>query len=324
MHFGRLSIHILNTLNILKKITTTPDERPVVFWHGMGDSHKSLSMQRVFDLTREVIPDIFIHSVYIEEDNYKDQRASIIGNATAHVESVCEQLNDIKELENGFDMIGFSQGGLFARAAIEKCGLKVHNLITFGSPHAGVYDLPKCPDNDWICERRNKLLKSQVYNKNVQGSVISAQYFRDTLNYDTYLEKSAFLADINNEKPESKNQTYSDNLSRIDRLVLIQFEQDETLLPKESAWFYDSDKMTRLNIPFDQSEFYKNDCVGLKKLYDESRIDYFSVDDQHMRFNDEFFKGIVEKYVGTTTKQVSAELSDNQIHHVDIDNVLSV
>ncbi|KAH3687867.1 hypothetical protein WICPIJ_001160 [Wickerhamomyces pijperi] len=318
MHLSKLALHILSTLNILKKITTIPDERPVVFWHGMGDSHQSLSMKRVFDLTREVKPDIFIHSVFIDEDDNKDQRASIIGNATAQVESVCQQLGDIKELENGFDMIGFSQGGLFARAAIEKCGLKVHNLITFGSPHAGVYDLPQCPENDWLCEKRNSVLKSQVYNKRVQGSVISAQYFRDTMNYETYLENSAFLADINNEKPESRNQTYADNLSQIDRLVLIQFEQDETLLPKESAWFYDSEKMTKINIPFEHSDFYNHDCVGLKKLYDENRIDYFSVDDQHMRFNDEFFKDIVEKYIGSPMQL------DTEIRHVELNpNILS-
>jgi palmitoyl-protein thioesterase len=54
------------------------------------------------------------------------------------LETVCEQLASIEELKDGFDGIGFSQGGLFLRAYAEKCNQPaVRRLITFGSPHNG-------------------------------------------------------------------------------------------------------------------------------------------------------------------------------------------
>jgi palmitoyl-protein thioesterase len=54
------------------------------------------------------------------------------------VDLVCEQLAKVPELSNGFNAIGFSQGGLFMRAYVERCNQpKVRHLITFGSPHGG-------------------------------------------------------------------------------------------------------------------------------------------------------------------------------------------
>lgn len=298
MFIQKLLVQGLAAYNALKKITSTgSDERPVVFWHGMGDSYNSTAIQRVLETVHEEKPNVFTHSVYVKEKDDDDQKASFFGKVHEQIDDVCVQLASIPELEKGFDFIGFSQGGLFARAAIEKCGLKVNTLITFGSPHAGVFDLPKCNDHDWLCKRKNALLKRQVWRDSIQGSVISAQYFRDPLDYDRYLEHSAFLADVNNER-EVKNQTYTENLAKLEKLVLIQFEQDTTLVPKESAWFYDNDKVTGVTIPFNESDFYNYDCVGLKRLYDENKIEYLSIDDNHMNIGDHTLRKIIQKYIG--------------------------
>ena len=97
------------------------------------------------------------------------------------------------------------------RGLIERCPLEVNNLITFGSPHLGVLELPLCKDRfDWLCKRRNALLKKQVWHDSVQKRVIPAQYFRDPANIDQYLEHSNYLADINNERDE-KNAPYKEN-----------------------------------------------------------------------------------------------------------------
>ena len=52
--------------------------RPLVLWHGLGDSASSAAMLKFIDLIRGVHPDIFVHSVYINEDNAKDQRAGFV------------------------------------------------------------------------------------------------------------------------------------------------------------------------------------------------------------------------------------------------------
>jgi Palmitoyl protein thioesterase len=52
--------------------------RPLVLWHGLGDSASSPGMLEFMELIRGVHPGIFIHSVYIDEDNAKDQRAGFV------------------------------------------------------------------------------------------------------------------------------------------------------------------------------------------------------------------------------------------------------
>lgn len=284
-------MHVLSAYNAFKRITSTDNDTPLVFWHGMGDSYNSNSMQRALEVVNEVNPNVDVFSVFVDVDDSKDQKASLFGDVNDQIDFVCDQLNSIDELSNGFNFIGFSQGGLFARSAIERCHLNVKKLITFGSPHSGISDLPKC--SSWFCEKRNQLLKKQIWKQSIQTSVIPAQYFRDPLDYDNYLNYSNFLADINNEI--NLNQTYIDNLSNLEKLVLIRFEKDQTLVPLNSAWFYDQNEDGE--IQFNETMFYEKDLVGLKNLYDEDKIEFLSIDGDHMEVTDEYLKFILETYL---------------------------
>lgn len=53
----------------------------------------------------------------------------------------------------------------------------------------------------------------------MQDFLVQATYWHDPLHEDKYVEHSSFLADINNEK--SINQTYIDNLMKLNRFVRI-------------------------------------------------------------------------------------------------------
>ena len=46
------------------------------------------------------------------------------------------------------------------------------------------------------------------------------QYWHDPIHNDEYLEKSQFIADINNER-SMKNETYKENLVKLENLVLV-------------------------------------------------------------------------------------------------------
>ena len=100
-------------------------------------------------------PGIFIHSLYIEEEQDQDRKAGFVrcmpfrgpsrfahpsqfGNVNEQIDFVAEQIANITELKDGFDAIGFSQGGQFLRAYVERYNSPpIHNLITFGSQHMG-------------------------------------------------------------------------------------------------------------------------------------------------------------------------------------------
>ena len=51
----------------------------------------------------------------------------------------------------------------------------------------------------------------------VQDFLVQAQYWHDPLHFDTYVEKSQFIAEVNNEKAE-KNASYAINLASLENL----------------------------------------------------------------------------------------------------------
>lgn len=122
-------------------------------WHGLGDRFDSPGLQALKqDLqARPELHNVFVHIVNLspqDSDGPADQRATFFGHANAQVSLVCARLAAIPQLvdplENPsrqFDAIGFSQGGQFLRAVVERCngaplgGVTVRNLITLGSQH---------------------------------------------------------------------------------------------------------------------------------------------------------------------------------------------
>ena len=84
--------------------------------------------------------------------------SGFIGDAFSLVKDFgCAQLRKAKEemmmnhddtIENDDKvetiLLGFSQGGVFARAMVETCEDEVNALITFGAPHSGVWKFPGC------------------------------------------------------------------------------------------------------------------------------------------------------------------------------------
>lgn len=270
---------------------------PILLWHGMGDSYESTGMKRLITILQESYPDLPIHSIALDESNAKDQQRGIVGDAMSDVQTVCETLKNSTEFKNGVHGIGMSQGGLFLRALASTCDIKFNTLITFGSPHQGFSDLPTCdPDswNYWICQRRNAALKAKMYSDYFQENNIQAQYFRDNLDYQTYLEKSAFLKWVNNDL--FKDLDIWDKFTNLEKFVMVMFEKDVTLVPKESAWFQDLDADGNL-IEFKETETYQFDAIGLKTMDKNKRLFFESIDNFHCQMTENQFLEIVNKYI---------------------------
>ncbi|EIM81182.1 alpha/beta-hydrolase [Stereum hirsutum FP-91666 SS1] len=216
------------------------DIRPLVLWHGLGDSHSSPGMVQFQDLIKEVHPGIFTHSIYIDPDLQEDRRAGFYGNVDEQVELVAAQLANITELSGGFDAIGFSQGGQFLRAYVERYNdPPIRNLITFGSQHMGISDIPACRPYDLLCQLARGAARGGVYTEWAQEHLVQAQYYRDPDQLPLYLTSNLFLTSINNEHadPALRNATYAKQLAGLEKLVLVIFARDKTVVPKESAWF---------------------------------------------------------------------------------------
>jgi len=121
---------------------------------------------------------------------------------------------------------------------------------------------------------------------------------------DSYLASNKFLADINNEIPDTHNATYAKNLPALKKLVLVLFSQDETVVPKESSWFgsyapsdetFPGDKTI---IPMRMQELYVDDTIGLRRLDKKGGVIFRTCDGVHMQLTDECWKPLVEEFVG--------------------------
>ncbi|KAF8813660.1 alpha/beta-hydrolase [Phlegmacium glaucopus] len=296
--------------------------RPLVIWHGLGDSHSSPGMLHFKSMIQDIHPGIFVHSVYIDEDLDKDRDAGFYGNVNDQVGLVSAQLNSIQELQGGFDAMGLSQGGQFLRAYIERYNNPpVNNLITFGSQHMGISDIPACKWYDFLCEAARQAAKAAVYGSWAQENLVQAQYYRDPAAMDTYLASNHFLTSINNEIPTSRNQSYARNLASLQNLVLVLFTEDKMVVPKESAWFGSEavptedmqDEQTPLIrrqsrsagsiIPMRRQPLYQEDWIGLRELDERKGVVFEVCKGEHMQMGD-CWEDLVRRFIGSSNSTV--------------------
>jgi palmitoyl-protein thioesterase len=264
------------------------DVLPVVLWHGMGDTCcYSFSMGAVSDaLKADGIP--YVYSVEIGDSEAADEFHGFFGDVNDAVAGVCQRLKADPNMAGGFNAVGFSQGGQFLRAYVERCNdPPVHNLISFGGQHMGVMDVPGClGTNQTLCELMEKVLSLGAYLPGVNTFSVQAQYFRDPLRRDTYLNMNVFLPDINNELP-TKNATYKANFASLSNFVLIMFGDDITVVPRSSEWFepirWGTDDPAAI-VPYNMTDLYKEDWIGLQTLDRTGRLHFLTCPGAHMQF----------------------------------------
>jgi palmitoyl-protein thioesterase len=271
---------------------------PVVLWHGMGDSCcNPKSMGKIRDVIEKTLPGVYVHSIQIGASADEDSKASFFGNLNDQVAHACHQLATNPRLAGGFNAIGFSQGGQALRAYVQRCNHPpVRNLVTYGSQHAGVADIPNCAEKgDFRCEAMRRLVRKGVYLPMIQRQVVQAQYFKDPSQLDTYLERSEFLADINNERVV-KNATYAKHLASLERLIMVRFQNDTMVWPPSSAWFDYVDANGR-PLSLKSQPLYAEDWIGLRRLDEKKRLVFTEVPGEHMRISlDHLINEILLKY----------------------------
>ena len=265
---------------------------PIVMWHGMGDSCcNPLSMGSIKKTFEKAFPGVYVLSLEIGDSVVKDTENGFLMNVNDQITLVCNKLKGDSQLANGFNSIGFSQGGQFLRAVAQRCPEpQMHNLVSVGGQHQGVFGFPRCPgENSTICEVVRKLLDYGAYESFVQDHVVQAEYWQDPFHYDEYVQKSVFLADINNEK--TYKPEYKTNLQKLANFVMVRFLRDTMVQPSISEWFgfyaQGTDKST---VPMQETNVYKKDLLGLQAMHAANKLHFLASDTDHLRFNETFFE----------------------------------
>ncbi|KAF1992525.1 alpha/beta-hydrolase [Aulographum hederae CBS 113979] len=293
---------------------TTTTQIPLILWHGLGDNYAADGIASVAKLAEQSNPGTFVYPIRLADDASGDRSASFFGNLTEQLDSVCEDLaaHPILSQAPAVNALGFSQGGQFLRAYISRCNAPpVRNLVTFGSQHSGISSFQSCSVGDWLCHTFSSLLHSNAYGEFAQGRLVPAQYYR-TLNRTTrratreYLDASNFLADVNGEREGERNTTYARNMAGLEKFVMYVFEDDKTVVPKESGWFADvyepeeegDGKTEREVVPLRNTTLYKEDWIGLKELDEKKGLVFRTHPGEHMQLDDDVLESVFKEFFG--------------------------
>nr|XP_033336904.1 palmitoyl-protein thioesterase 1 [Megalopta genalis] len=263
---------------------------PVVLWHGMGDSCCfSFSLGSIKKLIEDTLPNVYVYSIRIGNNVMEDVEHSYLGNINEQISEVCDSLSKDEQLKNGYNAIGFSQGAQFLRAVIQRCpNPPVKNFISLGGQHQGVFGLPNCQSLGALCKRIAHAIKYGAYLSYVQDKVIQATYWHDPTQEEEYKRSSILMADINNELVI--NETYKNNLQKLNTMVLVRFDNDSMVTPRESEWFgFFKPGQDHLIQTLEQTDLYLQDRLGLKALHDSGKIHFLSVPGNHLQFTEKWF-----------------------------------
>lgn len=264
---------------------------PIVMWHGLGDvCCNPLSLGGLQKFIEEQIPGVYVLSLKIGKTIEEDFQNAYIKNANDQVQFVCDLIKNDPKLADGYHGLGISQGGQFLRAVAQRCpNPPMHNLVTLGSQHQGVYGLPRClGDNVKMCNYIRNLLNHGAYNKWVQSFVTPAEYWHDPLDEKMYIKSSVFLADINNERV--LNETYRDNLQKLDNFVMVKFNKDTVVQPIATEWFgFYKENDLKSTFTLQESTLYQEDRLGLRTMEENGKLHFFAVNGDHIQFSEKWF-----------------------------------
>lgn len=241
-----------------------------------------------------------MYYIRLSDDPSTDRRASFLSNLTDAISKACTDLatHPVLSTAPAINALGFSQGGQFLRAYIERCNVPpVATLVTFGAQHDGIADFQTCAPTDWVCQGARGVLRGNTWSGFVQGRFVPAQYFRDPEDLENYLAFSNFLADVNNER-EGKNETYKANLKRLRRFAMFVFGEDETVVPKESGWFSEVNGTSGVVTRLQDRRMYREDWLGLRWLDEQGRLEFREAPGKHMELSDELLVDAFKRYFG--------------------------
>nr|GLL16744.1 palmitoyl-protein thioesterase 1-like [Ipomoea trifida] len=172
-------------------------------------------------------------------------------------------LRSMPELQQGYNLVGLSQGNVIARGVIELCD---------NAPPTG----PWCAAVGFYDEMG-------VYSDYVQARLGPSGYTRLPNDIPGYLRGCRFLPTINNEIPSANNAIHKQRFTSLQNLVLIMFESDGVVNPPLSSWFgfYQDGDSSRI-LPPQQTRLYKEDLFGLRTLDEAGKVKFIKVPGVHL------------------------------------------
>jgi len=250
--------------------------RPLVMLHDVGKTPSSLN--RLAATLAELHPGLQIYVPELFGAGTATSRATVLLHIDVQQRRLCEYLVQRQQewaLTQGVTLLGVGQGGLVARALVQRgCadGPEVRTLVSVLSPQQGVLRAPA--DEEEMRRVLDGISMDDPYAATAQSRVSYAGYWHDPAQPDRYRSSSSLLADLNAENGERPE--YAARLRALDALVLVGSSRDEYIVPWQSCFFgfYVDASATPPGdvVLLRDSSAYQQDRLGLRTLDEKGAL----------------------------------------------------
>jgi len=76
------------------------------------------------------------------------------------------------------------------------------------------------------------------------------------------------------------------------------FDADTVVYPRESEWFWELEATGKVKDVVD-TDFYKNDLIGLKALNEAGKVQFLSFPGQHLTITDDQIDNIISPFLSS-------------------------
>lgn len=108
-----LSASYLRIISFLCIISVIFANLPILIWHGLLANPRDDSNFLKNWIRNDTNGSAVIKSVDLNINNLNERETSVFIHPFNQIDQVCKEISKDKELKNGFNAIGFSQGGQF-------------------------------------------------------------------------------------------------------------------------------------------------------------------------------------------------------------------
>ena len=191
-----------------------------------------------------------------------------------------------QNFQDKFSILGISQGTLIGRYIIEKCDIKgqVMRYMSFDGPQMGVGFVPKINCGSF-CDWLVNLTVPMAYK--FKDTIAPMEYLKYKYDRSYYDEHDVFLKRLNNdyENYEDRDQEIYRRFTSLEKVKLIKSREDSVIVPRESSWFEFFDRDGKTIIPLEESDFYIQDYIGLRKLIEEGKVTFTEFAEEHVLYH---------------------------------------
>ena len=309
--------------------TTAPQQLPVVFAHGMGDSCFNAGMQHVVELVRDLLS-TYVVCIPTGATQAEDTNNGYFLSMPANVDIFAQAIQQDAKLQHGFHAIGFSQGNNVIRGYISLYNTPtVHTFLSINGVNAGEGAVPHCRPDDRgrrrlssstslrsnqqqplttssVCELLMEQASRAAYTEFAQEHSFQANYWRDPRPRE-YVQYQALtpLAVWNNEATAQnpyavQNQTaLFQHWQQTYQYVWVLATQDTMVLPREGEHWAAPNPKDPFGpvIPRTQTAWYQQDLFGLRTAEEAGKNVYLQFEGDHLQFTKEELTNWIQTYL---------------------------